>query len=344
MFIYKKTAGSWGAPEEIEAPEGEKKDGDYFGVDVAISNGVLLVGADEREAWDSGTNNYQAVRKGKAYVYVDNNDGNGYVHSQTLIPDAAVPDGFRFGSYLALDGDNALIGNFYQGCAGSEVPSVYGFTRDAQGTWGQSFSTSSSSCGYGRGVALKENQGLISDRSGNLRLIGFNGLGSNIDFYPFGDHWRNSESSIFNGNWLALGSGEVFAGNDRGYHSSSSVQAGSVHVYDNFSEVPVSKLCILYSPRNLNRKSLANTSPCTSLEKKSSHTFLAKPGEPLSGYHTKRVGAVKLKSSFSRVIAQHRLAMKIGTSSSGGILQVAGKIASHMTCGSSIISSMTVQG
>jgi hypothetical protein len=248
VFIYKKTAGSWGAPQEIEAPEGEKKDGDYFGVDVAISNGVLLVGADEREAWDSVA---EAVPKGKAYVFVDNNDGNGYVHSQTLNPDAAVPDGFRFGSYLALDGDNALIGNFYQGCAGLEVPSVYYIKRNTEGVWVQTFTYSSYACGYGRGVALKENQGLISDEGGNLRLVDFNDFGSDIDFYPFGVHRGYSDSSYRNGNWLALGSGEVFAGNDRGLWSSAA-QAGSVHVYDNFSEVPVSKLCILYSWRNLN--------------------------------------------------------------------------------------------
>ena len=285
MFIYKKTAGSWGAPQEIEAPEGEKKDGDYFGVDVAISNGVLLVGADEREAWDSGTNNYQAVRKGKAYVYVDNNDGNGYVHSQTLIPDAAVPDGFRFGSYLALDGDNALIGNFYQGCvgavcgcAGENVPSVYYIKRNTEGFWEQIFTYSSYACGYGQGVALKENQGLISDGGGYLRLIDLNDPGSNVDLYPFGVYGRYSEFSYRNGNCLALGSGEVFAGNDRSYPQPWGGE-GSVHVYDNFSEVPVSKLCILYSQRNLNRTRLTETSPCTSLVKKSSHTFLAKPSE-----------------------------------------------------------------
>jgi hypothetical protein len=136
------------------------------------------------------------------------------------------------------------------GCAGENVPSVYYIKRNTEGFWEQTFTYSSSSCGYGRGVALKENQGLISDEGGNLRLIDLNDPGSNVDFYPFGVHWGNSESSYYNGNWLALGSGEVFAGRDRGYHFSS--HAGSVHVYDNFSEIPVSKLCILYSQRNLN--------------------------------------------------------------------------------------------
>lgn len=246
VFIYQNIGGNWNTiPEIIQAPLSTRKDGDYFGVDVAISNGNILVGADEREAWESTVGEYEVLRKGKAYIFVNNNDGNGWLHSQTLEPDiAAIPNGFRFGSYLALDGDNALVGNNYQFCDYNET-SVYRFTRNADKTWQQTHKISSSMCGFGKGIALKGNQALIG--SNGVESLYLFDKGTLVSLYPFNDHYGYSESSSHNGNWLVLGTKEAFVGRDRGYWNQYSYsEQGSIHVYDSFSEIPVSSKSLLF--------------------------------------------------------------------------------------------------
>lgn len=237
VIILKRTGPSWTDAITYTVEASDKRDGDYFGADVAISEGRILVGADERGVWDSVSGTQATIQKGKAYVLVF--DGTNWIEEQILIPDSnALHDRFHFGAFVALDNDTALIGNnAYQGNCDSPIP-VYGFTRNADGSWEKRVIDSKVYfgvvCSFGRGVSLKGNRALL-EVNGNMILLE-EWATSNWQYLHPHEHYGYTDY-IKNGNRMRLDTNVAFFGMDRGIQSTAEV--GSVHVYDNFSVLPV---------------------------------------------------------------------------------------------------------
>lgn len=240
VIVFKRTETSWAdAISTYYLHASDRKDGDYFGSDVAISAGRILVGADEREIWDTSTNAEALVQKGKAYIFEF--DGTSWNEEHILSPDsAALHDRFHFGAYVALDGDTALIGNdaLAVGNCATPIP-VYGFNRNMDGTWSKTVIMSSdqvggNACSFGQGVAVNGNSFIINAHDHYLLL--FENWQLKQWLYPDG-HWGNNDDSK-NGNYLAMGTDVVFYGVDRGIVYTT--EKGSVRVYDDFSVRPVS--------------------------------------------------------------------------------------------------------
>jgi len=234
VIVLKRTGASWaGALTSYVLEASDKRDGDYFGSDVAISSGRILVGADEREIWDTSSDIEAIVQKGKAYIFLF--DGTNWIEEQILVPNsAALQDRFHFGAFVALDGDKALVGNNAQMQGDCETPPVYGFHRNAGGNWDVTVIIPADyigehACSFGRGVSLNGNFALIEGQ-GNTYLLENWEVKQNL--YPY-DHDGYTDHHK-HGNNLVLGSDVAFVGVDRGV--SYVVEEGSVHVYDNFSE------------------------------------------------------------------------------------------------------------
>ncbi len=239
VIVLKRTGTSWDGGTSTHILEAsDKKDGDYFGSDVAISTGRILVGADEREVWDTSSNIEALVQKGRAYLFAF--DSTDWIEEQIFLPDSNVAhDRFHFGAFVSLDGDIALIGNNaqVQDCK-TPIP-VYGFTQNVGGSWDSRVLISADYmgghvCSFGRGVAVKGNTAII-EMNGNQFILLEDWMQKDW-LYPQGH--AGSIDHNKNGNFLVLGIEEVFTGVDRGVEYTS--EEGSVHVYDNFSVRPVS--------------------------------------------------------------------------------------------------------
>jgi hypothetical protein len=103
----------------------DSRDQLLFGVDIAVSGGKLLVGA-------QGTDD-RASARGAAYVMAYQN-GLGWIQEAKLSPSNPADANF-FGSMLALDGDTALVGGADE--EGAFVGAAYLFSKKGNGAWTQ---------------------------------------------------------------------------------------------------------------------------------------------------------------------------------------------------------------
>ena len=77
--------------------------GDFFGIAVSVSGGVVLVGANSDDCSGGG------VDCGSAYVFEKNGGGGSWVQAQKLTAgDGAISDGF--GAVVAISGSVIIIG------------------------------------------------------------------------------------------------------------------------------------------------------------------------------------------------------------------------------------------
>ncbi len=243
VIVLKRTGITWAdAISTYALYASDKKDGDYFGSDVAISAGRILIGADEREIWDTSTDAEALVQKGRAYIFEF--DGTSWNEEYIFAPDsAALYDRFHFGAYVALDGDTALVGNDAIAIGNCETPiPVYGFSRNLDGSWSKTVLMSydllgGNTCSFGQGVAVNGNSFII--HAYDSQLLFFENWQLKQWLYADG-RWGYTDGNK-NGNCLAMGTDVVFSGVDRGIDYTTA--EGSVYVYDNFSVRPVS-ICL----------------------------------------------------------------------------------------------------
>ena len=93
-YIFRRDNFGWRQEAKVVASDGEALD--HFGVSVAVSNGTVLVGAENHDG-----------QRGAAYVYVK--DGDSWIQQARLT--ASVREGGDFfGTSVALDGDTAVVG------------------------------------------------------------------------------------------------------------------------------------------------------------------------------------------------------------------------------------------
>lgn len=214
-------------PQKVVAPDGAA--GDEFGGAVAISGDTAVVGASANDASGSGL--------GSAYIFV--RSGSTWVFQQKLTANDAAPFD-AFGSFVAIDGNTAVVGSFDDSTAAvTGHGSAYVFVRSGT-TWTQQqklvANDAASFDAFGRSVAIagdtiavgapSKNIGINTDqgaayifvRSGSTwtqqqRLTASDGVG--LDY--FGD------SIALSGQTVIIGATEDTTG--------SNTQQGSAYVF-----------------------------------------------------------------------------------------------------------------
>jgi hypothetical protein len=131
-YVFSRNQGgadNWGQVKKLTASDGEA--GDNFGISVALSGDIAVVGAHQEDAGGSNA--------GAAYVFSRNQGGAnnwGQVKKVTA-SDPQASD--QLGSSVAVSGDIALAGAYGEDAGGSDAGAAYVFSRNTGGAdnWGQ---------------------------------------------------------------------------------------------------------------------------------------------------------------------------------------------------------------
>ncbi len=222
-YIFTRSGTTWTEQQKLTASDAEA--GDQFGRSVALEGDTALIGA-----WlDDDVN---STESGSAYIFT--RSGTTWTEQQRLTASDAA-DGDRFGYSVALNGDTALVGAYWDDddIIGKYTGSAYIFTRSGTTWTEQQRLTASDAAEYdnfGRSVALK----------GNMALIGspydddiYSGSGSAYIFTRSGMTWREQQkltasdaaagdlfgnAVAFDGDTALIG---AFSSNDNGTSSGS---------------------------------------------------------------------------------------------------------------------------
>lgn len=153
-YVFRWNGSQWVEQAQLTASDGEKSD--WFGWSVALSGNTALVGA----VLDDVEGNEEA---GSAYVY--RWDGSQWVEETKLTAsDGAAFD--RFGIFVALSGDTALVGAWWDDVEGiTDAGSAYVYSWDGV-QWVEQAKVTASDGAEGA------NFGFSVDVDGNKALVG----------------------------------------------------------------------------------------------------------------------------------------------------------------------------
>jgi hypothetical protein len=219
-YIFRFNGSSWVQQAKLLALDGG--DHDYFGYSVAIDGNTALVGAygDDDKGYQSGS----------AFIFRFN--GSSWVQQAKLLAsDGAAWD--YFGYSVAIDGNTALVGAYYDDDKGSGSGSAYIFRFNGS-TWVQQAKLlapdGAASDYFGFSVAIDGNTALVGaycdddkgSDSGSAYVFRFNGAswvqqakllaldGGAYDYFGY--------SVAINGNTVLIG---AYGDDDKGYQSGS---------------------------------------------------------------------------------------------------------------------------
>lgn len=156
VYIYEKdSGGSWIQKQKILSPYSHMYSND-FGNAVSISGDYLAIGA--------VGNNEKGVLAGAVYVYKKDSDGIWGNEQMITASDGGVIE--QFGYSLDLSGDVLVVGGDNGSLPGDDAGSVYVYSKDANGVWGNEQKLS----GFAR--SNRDFFGLSVSTSGNQLVIG----------------------------------------------------------------------------------------------------------------------------------------------------------------------------
>jgi hypothetical protein len=122
-YLYEQDAGGiW--IETAKLTPSDAAANDLFGGSVAVSNGVVVVGA-------FGDDDY-GLNSGSAYIFEPDAGGN-WIKTKLVASDAAAAD--TFGISVAVSNGVAVVGAWGGDDGGSDSGSAYIFEQDAGGIW-----------------------------------------------------------------------------------------------------------------------------------------------------------------------------------------------------------------
>ncbi len=122
-YVFVRSGSGWCRQARLTAPDGAASD--WFGYSVAVSGDTVLVGA----YWDDD----KASDAGSAYVFTRSN-AVWSLQAKLVASDGAASD--YFGAAVAVSGDTALVGAYYDDDKGDASGSAYVFTRSGA-VWSQ---------------------------------------------------------------------------------------------------------------------------------------------------------------------------------------------------------------
>lgn len=119
VYVFERSGGIWNEVQKIENPANTN---DTFGIAVAISGDIMVVGANESNGL-----------KGSAYIYNKDASGLWVMQQQIIASDGATED--FFGTTVSIDGETIVVGAYgnqsFKGAA-------YIFKKDNAGVWTES--------------------------------------------------------------------------------------------------------------------------------------------------------------------------------------------------------------
>ena len=227
IYVFNRIGTTWTQQAKLIAPDG--KEGDLFGISVALSGDTILIGAD--------LNDEIAMNAGAVYVFT--RTGTQWSHQAKLM----AADGGKtdiFGVRVALSGDTALISARRDDDdeMGVDAGSAYVFTRTGTAWQQQAKITAPDGAEddrFGRGVALSGDTALISamhqdDKGANS--------GSAYVFTRTGNTWSHqanltaddaASGDVFG--WsVALSNGNALIGATR--NDDKGKESGSAYIFD----------------------------------------------------------------------------------------------------------------
>lgn len=119
VYVFERTGGLWNEVQIIENPANTN---DTFGIAVALSGDIMVIGANESNGL-----------KGSAYIYNKDASGMWVMEQQITAADGASED--FFGTSVSIDGETVVVGAYgNQGLKGA----TYIFKKDDTETWVES--------------------------------------------------------------------------------------------------------------------------------------------------------------------------------------------------------------
>jgi hypothetical protein len=183
VYVFKRKGSSWSEQAKLTASDGA--DGDWFGGAVALDGKYALVGA----PWDDDN---------KGSVYVFKRKGKRWSEPVKIIANDGA-QGDRFGTSVALDGDTALVGAYWDDDNGYNSGSAYVFEGSGT-TWSEQakLTASDGAAGdrFGTSVALDGDTALVGapweggEREGNFKTYD---LGAAYVFVRSGTTWSEQD-------------------------------------------------------------------------------------------------------------------------------------------------------
>ncbi|MCH7488604.1 MAG: FG-GAP repeat protein [Chloroflexi bacterium] len=131
-YVFQRDQGganNWGELTKLTASDAQAFD--FFGTSVAASGDIVVVGARFEDAGGSGA--------GAAYVFQRDQGGTGNWGQVKKLTASDAQAGDFFGSSVAVSGDTAVVGAWFEDAGGSDAGAAYVFQRDQGGAnnWGE---------------------------------------------------------------------------------------------------------------------------------------------------------------------------------------------------------------
>ncbi len=183
VFVFEPTGGSWAQQQKLTALDGTN--GDHFGVDVAIRNDRIIVGAFDKDSPEGN-------KTGAAYVF-RLVDGEWSEEQKLTASDAFEFD--RFGISVDIDGDVAVVGAFQSSHSGLDTAgSAYVFEQ-VDGSWEETQKLVASDAAnhdqFGASVSVSGSRIVIGAR---LKDGEFENTGAAYVFHRDGEVWVEEQT------------------------------------------------------------------------------------------------------------------------------------------------------
>ncbi len=158
-YIFIRAGSTWTQQAKLEADV--PTSGDMFGHSVDISGDTVIIGAYQDD--DLGTTN-----SGSAYIFTRDSDGSTWIKQDRLTASDAAFSAY-FGSSVAIEGDNVIIGASGYVSESRTVGCAYIFSRE-EGSWSEDAklidNDATKSVTFGVDVDISEDTVIIGDDGG----------------------------------------------------------------------------------------------------------------------------------------------------------------------------------
>lgn len=128
VYIFTRTGTDWNEQAYLKASNANA--GDWFGINMAIFEDTLVVGANYEDSNGSNQNDNSMSSAGAVYIFT--RTGNSWTQ-QTYLKSPKPESSQEFGEAIALDGDTLVVGSHGEsvdGFPGKTSPVVYVFVHD----------------------------------------------------------------------------------------------------------------------------------------------------------------------------------------------------------------------
>ena len=223
-YIFARSGTTWKQQQKILGADSAA--GDYFGYAVSAHGDTVLVGAYFDD--DRGSNS------GSAYVFA--RSGSTWTQQQKLTAGNGGGDD-RFGFSVAVEGDVALVGAYYEDTRGTNAGSAYVFARSGS-TWKQQQMLTATNAGsydyFGYAVSMGGNTALVGAHQEDTR--GSN-AGAAYVFTSSGSAWKQQKMLVaadgqggdYFGYSVSMGLDQALVG--ALYEDARAGNAGAAYVY-----------------------------------------------------------------------------------------------------------------